>query len=255
MSRNLWFACGFAAAWLLIAFALWAPIGDVLAGQTWFRPAPTMIPIPTPTLVSAPDPTPAQPPTAVPRQEPCLEWRYQGLQDGDCGYLAIDAQGGVRYAPCDASPRAALLTPEELAAYQNALGSSRGFGYAVQPNGGGSMVCRLVGRGEAEVDVKQQADLANWARSVFYRLVDLERQNDHVAAARLDLAARRECSPDDIQTVVVSEEIWPDACLGIQQEGIGCAEVETPGYRIILEQGGAQYEYRSDMYGRVMPVG
>jgi len=250
MSRSLWFACGFAAAWLLVAFALWAPIGDVLAGQTWFRPAPTMIPIPTPTLVSAAEPT--QTPTVVPRPKPSLEWRYQGLQAGDCGYLAIDAQGSVRYAPCDASPRAALLTPEELAAYQAALSDSRGFEYAVQPTGGGRLVCRMVGRGDAEADVQQQADLARWARSVFYRLVDQEREDDHVAAARLDLAARFECSPDDIATVAVSQEIWPDACLGIHHEGIGCAEVETPGYRIVLEQGDAQYEYRSDMHGRVM---
>jgi len=252
MSRNLWFACGFAAAWLLVVIALWAPIGDVLAGQIWLLPAPTMVPIPTPTLVRASEPTRVLTPTAVPRPEPYVQWRYQGLQAGDCGYLLIDAQGGVRYAPCDASPRAALLTAEELASYQSALSSSRGFAYAVQPNGGGSMSCRMVGRGDSEASLKQQADLARWARGVFYRLVDQERQDDHVAAARLDLAARRQCPPDDIQTVAVGEEIWPDACLGIQQEGIGCAEVETPGYRIMLALGGVQYEYRSDMHGRVM---
>ena len=61
-----------------------------------------------------------------------------------------------------------------------------------------------------------------------------------------DLAA--ELGADAGSIIVVSADVvdWPDACLGINREGIACATVITPGFRIILSSGGTQYEYHTD---------
>ncbi len=38
---------------------------------------------------------------------------------------------------------------------------------------------------------------------------------------------------------------WPDACLGAAGPGEACAQVITPGYRIVTEQGGETIEYHA----------
>jgi hypothetical protein len=48
-------------------------------------------------------------------------------------------------------------------------------------------------------------------------------------------------------TVVSSDAVeWPDACLGVTLEGEMCAQVITPGYKIVLAAGGADYTYHTD---------
>jgi len=56
------------------------------------------------------------------------------------------------------------------------------------------------------------------------------------------------------QIKVVSTEAveWPDACLGISQEGVACAQAVTPGYRIVLEVNGKQVEYHTNQDGSVI---
>lgn len=55
---------------------------------------------------------------------------------------------------------------------------------------------------------------------------------------------------DDFK-VVKSEQIdWPDTCLGIEQPGADCIKQITPGYWIILEANGLQFEYHVDRNGK-----
>ena len=42
---------------------------------------------------------------------------------------------------------------------------------------------------------------------------------------------------------------WPDGCLGVQEEGLMCTQVITPGFRVILEANGRQVEYRTNEDG------
>ncbi|RIK35401.1 MAG: hypothetical protein DCC57_23385 [Chloroflexi bacterium] len=42
---------------------------------------------------------------------------------------------------------------------------------------------------------------------------------------------------------------WPDACLGVSQPDVMCAQVITPGYRVVIEANGQQYEYHTDATG------
>ena len=59
---------------------------------------------------------------------------------------------------------------------------------------------------------------------------------------------------DPSTIVVVSEEQvdWPDACMGIETPGVMCAQVITPGYKIVLEANGKQYEYHTNESGSVV---
>jgi hypothetical protein len=70
--------------------------------------------------------------------------------------------------------------------------------------------------------------------------------------ARADLADRLQIDPDTIKLVSVEQEDWPDGCLGVQTPGVMCTMVITPGYLVILEAGGKQYEYHTDVNGGVV---
>lgn len=59
-------------------------------------------------------------------------------------------------------------------------------------------------------------------------------------------------SVEDIEIVEFEQVAWPDACLGIPQEGQACAQVITPGFRVELEVNGQQYELRSDETGTLI---
>ena len=60
---------------------------------------------------------------------------------------------------------------------------------------------------------------------------------------------------DQIKFISTEAVEWPDACLGLAQGNIVCAQVVTPGFRIILEADGKRYEYHTDTDGStVIPV-
>ncbi|MHB8377493.1 MAG: hypothetical protein ACYDEB_11130 [Dehalococcoidia bacterium] len=50
----------------------------------------------------------------------------------------------------------------------------------------------------------------------------------------------------DARVVAVTPVDWPDACLGVRAPGKVCAQVVTPGYRIIIDAGGKRVEYHTD---------
>lgn len=70
-----------------------------------------------------------------------------------------------------------------------------------------------------------------------------------VTNAKQDLAERLSIPPEQITVVSVEEVAWPDGCLGIRRPGLMCTQAIVPGYRIILEANGVQYEYRTNLSG------
>jgi len=60
------------------------------------------------------------------------------------------------------------------------------------------------------------------------------------------LAENLGITPDQIKLVSTEAMDWPDSCLGIVTEGVACAQVITPGFRVILETNGKQVEYRTN---------
>jgi hypothetical protein len=81
-----------------------------------------------------------------------------------------------------------------------------------------------------------------------------EQQANLLAQARLDLMARERVGIESIQVIEIAAVRWPDACLGLRQEGRDCTRVATQGYRIVLAVDGRTFEYRADAYGQVRPV-
>ncbi len=54
---------------------------------------------------------------------------------------------------------------------------------------------------------------------------------------------------DQVKLVNTEEVQWPDGCLGVAIPGVMCTQVIVPGFRIILEANGAQYEYHTNQDG------
>ncbi|MCH7718075.1 MAG: hypothetical protein IIB21_01270 [Chloroflexi bacterium] len=50
----------------------------------------------------------------------------------------------------------------------------------------------------------------------------------------------------EIDTVSVTPQEWPDACLGLPEAGEACAQVITPGYVVTLDLDGDVSVYRTD---------
>jgi hypothetical protein len=71
-------------------------------------------------------------------------------------------------------------------------------------------------------------------------------------AARADLSKTMQIDIDSVRWVEAERVEWPDSCLGLEQPGLTCAEVITPGFRIILEAAGTLFIYRANESGSVV---
>jgi hypothetical protein len=79
--------------------------------------------------------------------------------------------------------------------------------------------------------------------------------NGAVQAALQNLANALGISQDQVSLVSAASIEWPDSCLGIQRTNVTCAQMITPGYLIILEVHGRQYEYHTDSAGnQIIPA-
>lgn len=67
-----------------------------------------------------------------------------------------------------------------------------------------------------------------------------------IERARNDLSQRLSISAGQIKLIEATEVEWADSSLGCPQPGMSYLQVITPGYRILLESGGTQYEYHSN---------
>ncbi len=77
--------------------------------------------------------------------------------------------------------------------------------------------------------------------------------NEPVGAAevaRRSLATALGLSVEQVRIVSSEAQEWSDGCLGISRPGLMCAQVITPGYFVILQAQGRQYEYHTDADGR-----
>lgn len=74
-------------------------------------------------------------------------------------------------------------------------------------------------------------------------------------AAVKQLATDLGVPPDSVQLVSSSPVEWPDSCIGVALQGVMCAQIVTPGYLIVLEAAGRQYEYHTNQDGSlIMPA-
>jgi hypothetical protein len=71
-------------------------------------------------------------------------------------------------------------------------------------------------------------------------------------AAKADLAKLTGVPEDQISLVSVEAKEWSDSSLGCPQEGMMYAQVITPGYLMVLDANGQQYEYHTDQAANVV---
>lgn len=70
-----------------------------------------------------------------------------------------------------------------------------------------------------------------------------------VQAAMSKLSEAQGVKLDQIELVSWEPVEWPDSCLGLPAPEEVCAQVITPGWRVILAVGGQQYEFRTNQEG------
>ena len=72
---------------------------------------------------------------------------------------------------------------------------------------------------------------------------------DAVLSAVNSLAQSLGVDVNQVQVVNFEQVEWPDACLGLPQGDEACAQVITPGFLVVVEVNGVQYEVRTDETG------
>ena len=73
-----------------------------------------------------------------------------------------------------------------------------------------------------------------------------------LAAAKADLAQQTGVPIEEIGLISIEAVDWSDTSLGCPQEGFMYAQVITPGYLMVLEADGQQYEYHTDQTTNVV---
>ncbi len=65
-----------------------------------------------------------------------------------------------------------------------------------------------------------------------------------------DAADRAGVDPAEITVVSADTRTWPSGALGCPEPGYLYTDVLTPGYRIVVEAGGREYDYRASRRGQ-----
>jgi hypothetical protein len=66
-----------------------------------------------------------------------------------------------------------------------------------------------------------------------------------VILAKFDLTLKTGIDVEDIKTVETEEVVFSDSNMGVPQEGVPYDNIATPGYIIILDANGEEFEYRA----------
>ena len=84
---------------------------------------------------------------------------------------------------------------------------------------------------------------------------DSKTREEAFRAAVKDLAKKTGAPERDIAGVTQEDYTWPDSCLGCTKTGESCAQVLTPGYKIVLRVRDATYEYHTNRGDRARLCG
>jgi hypothetical protein len=73
-----------------------------------------------------------------------------------------------------------------------------------------------------------------------------------LSAARADLAAKLDVAAESIMVRESAAVVWNDGALGCPRPGQVYTQALEPGYRLILEHEGRQYDYRATEHGYLL---
>ena len=86
----------------------------------------------------------------------------------------------------------------------------------------------------------------NTVNSLVATMNPIPGSEEALAAAIDDLSQQLNVPPDQISLVSTEAKQWSDSSLGCPQEGFMYAQVITPGYLIVLEADGVEYQYHTN---------
>ena len=245
MRRWLWFLLGFALVLVVGGATLLGCLPSPQGSGT--TPVPgSATPLPSATAGSSSGQT--TPPTA----QASLVWQSDAATG--CSGLRVDDLSQLYLVPCGQAAILTRFTQQEIHTYLGYVARFAPYTYREEPSAANEMTTLLVefvGRGAQQATTAEQTDLAAWARQVHARLAGEAQQAGLVASARTMLAQRLAIVPEVISIVGVEAVTWPDACLGISEPARACAQVSTPGYRIVLRVGTDTYTDHTDLHGLV----
>lgn len=123
--------------------------------------------------------------------------------------------------------------------------------------GGPAEICAFVitpgYRVVVEVDGEEFAYRSDLTGDVIRAEVEMAMDDEPaVIAVREQTAQDQGVDVDAVAVISVETVEWPDACLGLARADEMCAQVITPGYRVVVEVDGEQYAYRTDLSGAVI---
>ncbi len=78
--------------------------------------------------------------------------------------------------------------------------------------------------------------------------------NNIVDAVRQDLGNQIGIAPEKIKVSEVSQETWPNTCLGLPKNDELCGQRLVEGWRLVLSNGKDKWVYRTDNRGKLMRV-
>jgi hypothetical protein len=77
-----------------------------------------------------------------------------------------------------------------------------------------------------------------------------EAPEDLVARLRSDVVARTGADPSEVHLVRDEAVVWSDGSLGCPEPGEAYPQFQVPGYRVVFELAGREYDYRCDDRGQ-----
>ncbi|MHB1296267.1 MAG: PA14 domain-containing protein [Anaerolineae bacterium] len=249
--KPIYFALGFLATVAVVLGLVFAGLQGAERTGTPSTRTPSVLPAGTTTPGSE-----QHTPTALPYP---LSWEREGGIAGFCDQLYIDELEQVRFARCNATLRTGSLTPDERTAYRGFRARYATFSHTATDNPGGAdnltQRISMIGQGDLQPSEVEQAEIARWAESVYTRLTREAQRSDASSRAVAALADKLGIAEDTIRVLSVEDTTWPNTCLGIALPGQECSTVPMAGFRVMLEVNGTSYEYRADLYDRVLEAG
>ena len=139
----------------------------------------------------------------------------------------------------------ALISTEAVTWPDGCLGVKRDEMMCTQALVEGFKITLEVGGNQYEMHTDQDG-------SAVVLAMDLPMDGLIESALIAQLAINLGLNQSDISVVSSEKMEFADACLGVVMQGVMCAEVITPGYVVVLEVGGIQYEYHVSDDGRLI---
>jgi hypothetical protein len=213
--------------------------------------------------IPAPQPSevfPGEPPAGAPAPAgPAIVWSREGGIAGFCQQAQIKHDGLVMLTDCKVTKVVIdVLNAERQAQLTRWLEQFAPFEYDYSdPASADALTVRLTFNGLGENTASEQdiQEMNAFISSLFVTPAELFAYPEPVTLARADLAARLQIAEGDIRVQTAESVDWPNACIGVEKPDTMCAEVITPGYRVIFEVNGTLYTYHTDAKQYFLRVG